>query len=88
MKSSSSDERSYFCTEPWIGSFAVKTDGDVHFCPCYLDLRIGNLGEASIQEIWNCDELVEMRRDFAEGRLPERCQGKLCPPALGRDDNP
>ena len=44
---------------------------------------IGNLDEASMQEIWNADELVELRESFGRGELPAPCQGQLCPPALG-----
>lgn len=83
MKPSSSEAR-YFCEEPWTGSFSVETNGDVSFCPCYLKLRIGNLSESSMQEIWNCDELVALRTDFRDGVLPELCQGQLCPVAVGR----
>jgi radical SAM protein with 4Fe4S-binding SPASM domain len=81
----SSDEREYFCTTPWIGVLAVETNKDVTFCPCYLKMRIGNLEESSMQEIWNCEELVELRRSFSQGILPEPCQGQVCPVARGTD---
>ena len=53
MTSSSSEleAKRYFCTEPWIGMFAIQTNQDVTFCPCFLKMRIGNLKESSIQEV-------------------------------------
>jgi radical SAM protein with 4Fe4S-binding SPASM domain len=81
MKRSSSEQK-HFCSEPWSGSFSVETNGDVSFCPCYLKLKIGNLHEASMQDIWNCEELVALRTDFREGVLPELCRDQLCPVAV------
>jgi hypothetical protein len=88
MKSSSSGDdggagRRTFCNEPWIGVLGIEVNRDVTFCPCYLKLRLGNLGEASLQELWNAEPLVEIRRAFAAGTLPEPCRGQLCGPALG-----
>lgn len=90
MKSSSSEPRldapqkTYFCDEPWTGIFSIETNLDVTFCPCYLKLKIGNLNEAPMQEIWNAEPLVQLRRSFQQGELPEACQGQLCPVALGK----
>ena len=36
-----------------------------------------------MQEIWNSDGMIKLRRTFARGKLPRPCQGQLCPPALG-----
>jgi hypothetical protein len=80
---STSSERVYFCTEPWTGIFSVETNQDVTFCPCYLKMRIGNLNESSMQEVWNAPQLIELRRAFNEGVLPEVCSGQLCPVVLG-----
>ena len=74
---------SYFCTEPWTGLFSVETNLDVTFCPCYLKLKIGNLNERPIQEIWNARPLIALRRAFGKGRLPAPCRGQLCPVATG-----
>ena len=89
MKSGSSEappaapKKVYFCDEPWTGLFSVETNMDVTFCPCYLKLRIGNLNEASINEIWNAPALQALRNSFAQGELPKICQGQLCPVAAG-----
>ena len=73
----------YFCSEPWTGLFSVLVNQDVVFCPCYLQMRIGNLNESSMLEVWNSPVLVEMRERFADGELPTVCQGQLCPVVLG-----
>jgi radical SAM protein with 4Fe4S-binding SPASM domain len=83
MKSNSPEKKTYFCTEPWIGIFSIKTNLDVTFCPCFLKMKIGNLDEASMQEIWNSEKLVQLRQSFNKGELPEVCQNQLCPVAVG-----
>jgi MoaA/NifB/PqqE/SkfB family radical SAM enzyme len=83
MTSSPSEEHRYSCNEPWTGIFRIRENGEVRLCPCYLKMRIGNIHESSMQEIWNAPELVEIRECFARGELPEPCQGQLCPVALG-----
>ena len=81
-------ERKYFCDEPWTGVFSVETNRDVTFCPCYLQMKIGNLDESSMEEIWNADELVSMRASFRDGVLPEPCQGQTCPVVMGNATSP
>ena len=89
MKSCSSERagnspsRQYFCQEPWNGIFSVRTNGDVVCCPCYAQARIGNIREATLQEIWNSEVLLEMRRAFNQGQLPKVCQNQLCPVVVG-----
>ena len=78
---------STFCTEPWVGVLAVELNRDVTFCPCYLKLRLGNLAESSLQELWNAEPLVAIRRAFADGRLADACRGQLCAPALGLESH-
>lgn len=75
----------YFCNEPWVGVLAVEVNQDVTFCQCYLKMRLGNLHEQSLDELWNAPQLVELRREFQKGNLPRACQGQLCPPAVGAD---
>ena len=79
-------KKSYFCSEPWTGIFSVRTNQDVMFCPCYLQLKIGNLSDASMQEIWNSPKLVELRKEFSQGRLPKICSPQLCPVARGQEE--
>jgi hypothetical protein len=91
MKSTTSDEhqdeRKYFCTEPWSGIFSVETNRDVTFCPCYLRMKIGNLEDASMGEIWNSEQMQELRASFRDGILPAPCHGQSCPPVLGEGDS-
>jgi MoaA/NifB/PqqE/SkfB family radical SAM enzyme len=86
MTSSSSEPQpqKYFCSEPWTGLLAIQTNMDVTFCPCFLKMKIGNLKDSTIQEVWNAEPLVQLRRSFSAGELPEACRGQLCPPALGQ----
>jgi hypothetical protein len=56
---------------------------DVRFCPCFLKLTVGNLRDSTLEEVWNAEPLVQIRRSFAKGELPDACRGQLCPPALG-----
>ena len=85
MTSSSSEprDRTPFCDEPWVGILSVETNQDVTFCPCFLKMKIGNLGESSLEEVWNAEPLLALRRSFREGVLPEPCKGQLCPPVVG-----
>jgi MoaA/NifB/PqqE/SkfB family radical SAM enzyme len=83
MKSSQSEKREYFCNVPWSGVVAIREDGEALMCPCYLKLKLGNVHESSMHEIWNAPQLVEIREAFQRGELAEPCQGQLCPVALG-----
>jgi MoaA/NifB/PqqE/SkfB family radical SAM enzyme len=76
-------KRDYFCEEPWVGVFSVLVDGTVRCCPCYAQVVIGNIHSSTSTEIWNSPVLVEMRRAFEKGNLPEPCKGQLCPVVSG-----
>jgi len=52
-------------------------------CPCYAQVKIGNIKETSIQEIWNSPKLIEMRESFSKGELPDPCKNQLCPVVVG-----
>lgn len=78
------EKKTYFCEEPWVGIFSVRTNGDVICCPCYAQVKIGNLNESSMQEIWNSEELIQMREAFRKGELPGACEKQLCPVVVGR----
>ena len=75
----------YFCEEPWIGIFSVRSNGDVRCCPCYAQVKIGNIYESPMHEIWNSDELIDMRKAFRKGELPGACKGQLCPVVVGKE---
>lgn len=81
-----SDRKTYFCEEPWTGGFSIQTNLDVHFCSCYLNMKIGSLRDSSIDEIWNSKQMRQIRESFSKGDLPRVCRGQLCPVALGHGD--
>jgi len=87
MKSSTSSKGTYFCEEPWTGSLSVRVNQDVVFCPCYLKMKIGNLADSTLHEIWNSKELVKLRESFKKGILPEVCRNQLCPVARGEGNH-
>jgi len=78
-----SAQAKYFCSEPWVGLFSIEISKDVVFCPCFLKMKIGNLKQNTMQEVWNSEELIQLRRSFSKGELPTACRGQLCPVALG-----
>ena len=77
------DNEKYFCAEPWTGVFSVTSELDAIFCPCYLKMKIGNLADQTLKELWNSPSLQSFRSSFANGELPELCRPQLCPVALG-----
>ncbi len=76
-------KKTYFCEEPWTGIFSVRTNGDVICCPCYAQVKIGNLNESSLEEIWNSEKLIQMRESFRKGELPIVCKDQICPVVVG-----
>lgn len=71
-------KKNYFCEEPWTGIFSIRTSGDCICCPCYAQVKIGNIYKEPIEKIWNSPKLVEMRESFSKGELPEPCKNQLC----------
>ncbi len=80
----------YPCHYLWRGPMYVKHNGDIYpCCQSYmLDGKpVGHVGEQSIEEIWNSDEVRRMRRLHAQGRGGEveicsRCVTTIPHPAL------
>ncbi len=80
----------YPCHYLWRGPMYVKHNGDVYpCCQSYmLDGKpVGHIGEDSLEEIWNADEIRRMRRLHAQGRGGEvdicsRCVTTIPHPAL------
>ena len=81
------ENKKYFCTEPWVGVLSVTIELDAVFCPCYLKMKIGNLRDRPLNELWNSDSLVGLRKSFAEGELPSICRPQLCRVALGNENH-
>ena len=80
----------YPCHYLWRGPMYVKHNGDVYpCCQSYmLDGKpVGNIGEQPLDDIWNSDAMVEMRRLHVERRAGEidicsRCCTTIPHPAL------
>jgi radical SAM protein with 4Fe4S-binding SPASM domain len=75
--------KSPICDMPWTGVFSVRTNGAVIFCPCFAQVEIGNIRQASLREIWNSATMQDIRASFRDDRLPPACEGQLCPVVLG-----
>lgn len=64
----------YPCHYLWRGPMYVKHNGDVYpCCQSYMldGAPIGNIGEQNLEEIWNGDQMREMRRLHVTGRAGE-----------------
>jgi MoaA/NifB/PqqE/SkfB family radical SAM enzyme len=70
----------------------VSFSGKVYFCP-FIRVEVGDLADQSLEEIWNGDKYVEMRRRLLEhGIFPvcrRCCKVELSPePAVATADLP
>jgi len=68
------------CIVPWT-TFAIGPDGRATFCcdiptPLTVDGRMGSVYRDSLDDLWNAQELVEVRAAMARGEKPESC--RLC----------
>jgi len=58
-----------YCDRPWFG-MVVQSSGSV--VPCVHDFDgkkvLGRLPQDNIYDIWNCDEMVELRKRILRGR--------------------
>jgi MoaA/NifB/PqqE/SkfB family radical SAM enzyme len=66
------------CVVPW-SNLVVQPDGCANFCcdaPELLtvDGRLGNLGQDTLDDLWNSDGLVETRAAMARGERPAVCK--------------
>jgi len=73
------EEKEYFCYEPFTTIY-INWNGDVRpCCACTINeknsLKLGNLREQSLLELWNCKQMREIRKSLIFGRnLPEFCK--------------
>jgi len=65
-----------FCVVPWI-EIATSPNGIIKPC-CFIENispdHFGNLKESSIDDIWNCDRLKEIRVDLLKGIKNSNCE--------------
>jgi len=79
------------CLYPFLHA-RVSFSGKVYFCP-FIRVEVGDLADQSLEEIWNGDKYVEMRRRLLEhGIFPvcrRCCKVELSPePAVATADLP
>lgn len=63
------------CAQLYNG-FIITSSGEVGICWCRdfnLDLKIGNIYQNNLREIWEGDKLRNLRKDWLEGKLPKLC---------------
>jgi radical SAM protein with 4Fe4S-binding SPASM domain len=60
------------CLAPWFGQLVIRLDGSVILC-CSTTYVLGNLNEASLEEIWNGKRMQQIREAFHQGYLPRNC---------------
>jgi MoaA/NifB/PqqE/SkfB family radical SAM enzyme len=60
------------CLYPFLHA-RVSFSGKVYFCP-FIRVEVGDLNTQSLEEVWNGDKLVEMRRRLVENGLFPVCR--------------
>lgn len=63
-----------FCILPWI-HLNVQPNGDIY--PCCMapyGKPIGNTGTSTLEEIWNGDEMTNIRKLMLRGKRPSLCE--------------
>lgn len=66
---------SFICPNPFVYA-EIQKDGNITTC-CYLTHKFGTLKEQSISDIWNNDDLQELRRSVIEGDY-SYCDARKC----------
>jgi MoaA/NifB/PqqE/SkfB family radical SAM enzyme len=61
------------CLVPWRYMFIQEHTQKVFGCPYHRDAH-GDLTKASLEEIWNGPEAVELRTSLARGEVPKYCK--------------
>ncbi len=69
------------CLYPFLHA-RVGFSGKVYFCP-FIRIQVGDLAEATLEEIWNAPEYVRLRRNLLEHRLFPVCR-RCCKVELER----
>ncbi|MCP4664785.1 MAG: radical SAM protein [Deltaproteobacteria bacterium] len=60
------------CLAPWFGQLIINQKGTVRLC-CQTEYVLGNLYDATLDEIWNSKKMQAVRRSFKKGRIPRIC---------------
>jgi len=62
---------SNFCSLPFT-HFSTRPNGDVLPC-CRYPGKLGNIKDNSLEEIWNGEQMKELRKQFLANERPEKC---------------
>jgi len=78
------------CLYPFLHA-RVGFSGKVYFCP-FIRLEVGDLGESSIEDVWNSPRYVELRKILLERKLlpvcRRCCKVELSPEAVPVPEGP
>ena len=70
--------KAHFCRSPFE-HFEIASNGDVHLCcPGWVRSAVGNLGEQSLEEIWNGEKAQALRASVLDGSYSQ-CHAHMCP---------
>lgn len=77
------------CYRPFT-SVLIDDFGDVYFC-CMAwqvdkSLKLGNLKEYTLEELWNNDKAKEVRKAMYENKISQYCSEKTCPIRLSKTE--
>lgn len=64
------------CHNPWTWMM-LTADGEVKPC-CFASGQLGNLNDATIDEIWNGELAIELRRFIKQDKIHPICMGAPC----------
>lgn len=64
------------CRYPWTWMM-VTADGAVKPC-CFASMSMGNLHEASVDQVWNGALAIELRRFIKADKIHPICAGAPC----------
>ncbi len=70
------------CLYPFLHA-RVSFSGKVYFCP-FIRIEVGDLTQSSLEEIWNNDQYVDLRRRLVEQGLFPVCR-RCCKVELSPD---
>lgn len=74
------------CLQPWHFILPYQ-NGDTAGC-CYMGKSLGNWREEGLESLWNVDRMRQIRKEMAEGKLPQECRQYVSCPVVRANLNP
>jgi radical SAM protein with 4Fe4S-binding SPASM domain len=65
------------CTDPWRQPYVLE-DGSVWPCCWFYGGSIGNIQKQNFRDIWDGDEVKQLRRQLLTGDLAPQCRDCPC----------